>query len=47
VVFPYVIPGSVDHMYSDHASILKFIEAGALAISHSAPTGVKAEFTPT
>jgi phospholipase C len=27
VISPYVIPGSVDHMYSDHASILKFIEA--------------------
>jgi phospholipase C len=27
VISPYVIPGSVDHTYSDHASILKFIEA--------------------
>jgi phospholipase C len=27
VISPYVIPGSVDHAYSDHASILKFIEA--------------------
>jgi phospholipase C len=27
VISPFVIPGSVDHTYSDHASILKFIEA--------------------
>jgi phospholipase C len=27
VIPPYVIPGSVDHTYSDHASILKFIES--------------------
>jgi phospholipase C len=27
VISPYVIPGAVDHTYSDHASILKFIEA--------------------
>jgi len=27
VISPYVIPGLVDHTYSDHASILKFIEA--------------------
>jgi phospholipase C len=27
VISPYVIPGFVDHTYSDHASILKFIEA--------------------
>jgi acid phosphatase len=27
VISPYVIPGSIDHTYSDHASILKFIEA--------------------
>jgi phospholipase C len=27
VISPYVIPGSVDHTYADHASILKFIEA--------------------
>ena len=27
MISPYVIPGSVDHTYSDHASILKFIEA--------------------
>jgi phospholipase C len=27
VISPYVIPGSIDHNYADHASILKFIEA--------------------
>ena len=27
VISPYVIPGSIDHTYADHASILKFIEA--------------------
>jgi phospholipase C len=26
VISPYVTAGTVDHMYSDHASILKFIE---------------------
>jgi phospholipase C len=27
VISPYTNPGSIDHMYSDHVSILKFIEA--------------------
>jgi phospholipase C len=27
VISPYVRPGSIDHTYSDHGSILKFIEA--------------------
>jgi phosphoesterase family protein len=27
VISPYVILGSVDHAYSDHGAILKFIEA--------------------
>jgi phospholipase C len=25
VISPYVIPGSIDHTYADHASILKFV----------------------
>jgi phospholipase C len=27
VISPYVKPGTIDHTYSDHGSILKFIEA--------------------
>lgn len=26
VISPYVKPGKIDHVYSDHGSILKFIE---------------------
>jgi phospholipase C len=26
VISPYVTPGTIDHVYSDHGSILKFIE---------------------
>jgi acid phosphatase len=37
VISPYVKPGTIDHSYSDHGSILKFIEANW----HLAPLSVR------